>query len=75
MNINFGLFPPVSLAREPDGTRLRGKQRQTARKHAYTSRALASFTTWLGECAGQNDPRRAMRQSVICRRHCGTSTT
>jgi methylenetetrahydrofolate--tRNA-(uracil-5-)-methyltransferase len=74
MNINFGLFPPVSLGREPDGGRLRGKQRQTARKHAYTSRALASFTAWLGECA-QNDPRRAMRQSVICRRHCGTSTT
>jgi methylenetetrahydrofolate--tRNA-(uracil-5-)-methyltransferase len=49
MNVNFGLFPPVSLAREPDGGRLRGKQRQTARKHAYTSRALASFTAWLGE--------------------------
>jgi len=49
MNINFGLFPPVSLAREVDGSRLRGKARQTARKHAYTARALASFSAWLGE--------------------------
>jgi methylenetetrahydrofolate--tRNA-(uracil-5-)-methyltransferase len=49
MNINFGLFPPVALAKEPDGTRLRGKARQTARKHAYTARAMASFTAWLGE--------------------------
>ena len=49
MNINFGLFPPVALGKEPDGGRLRGKARQTARKHAYTSRALASFTAWLGE--------------------------
>jgi methylenetetrahydrofolate--tRNA-(uracil-5-)-methyltransferase len=49
MNINFGLFPPVSLAREADGSRLRGKARQTARKHAYTARALASFIAWLGE--------------------------
>jgi methylenetetrahydrofolate--tRNA-(uracil-5-)-methyltransferase len=49
MNINFGLFPPVSVAREADGSRLRGKARQMARKHAYTARALASFSAWLGE--------------------------
>jgi methylenetetrahydrofolate--tRNA-(uracil-5-)-methyltransferase len=49
MNINFGLFPPVAPAKEPDGKRLRGKARQTARKHAYTARAMASFTAWLGE--------------------------
>ena len=49
MNINFGLFPPVALTKAPDGTRLRGKARQTARKNAYTARALASFSAWLGE--------------------------
>jgi methylenetetrahydrofolate--tRNA-(uracil-5-)-methyltransferase len=48
MNVNFGLFPPISPARAPDGGTPRGKARQTARKHAYTARALASFTAWLG---------------------------
>jgi methylenetetrahydrofolate--tRNA-(uracil-5-)-methyltransferase len=48
MNINFGLFPPVTLSREQGGARLRGKARQIARKQAYTTRALASFTAWLG---------------------------
>jgi hypothetical protein len=37
------------VAREADGSRLRGKARQMARKHAYTARALASFSAWLGE--------------------------
>jgi methylenetetrahydrofolate--tRNA-(uracil-5-)-methyltransferase len=47
MNINFGLFPPVTLPRTADGRRLRGKERQLARKRAYTSRAISSFTGWL----------------------------
>ncbi|HEY7765755.1 MAG TPA: methylenetetrahydrofolate--tRNA-(uracil(54)-C(5))-methyltransferase (FADH(2)-oxidizing) TrmFO [Aestuariivirgaceae bacterium] len=48
MNVNFGLFPPVSQPNGPDGKRLRGREQQIARKRAYTSRALASFAQWLG---------------------------
>jgi methylenetetrahydrofolate--tRNA-(uracil-5-)-methyltransferase len=43
MNVNFGLFPPVKLAKG-----VRGKEKQIARKRAYTSRALADFDRWLG---------------------------
>jgi methylenetetrahydrofolate--tRNA-(uracil-5-)-methyltransferase len=49
MNVNFGLFPPVPAPKGPDGKRLRGRDLQIARKRAYTSRALTSFTHWLGE--------------------------
>jgi methylenetetrahydrofolate--tRNA-(uracil-5-)-methyltransferase len=49
MNVNFGLFPPVSLPKSGDGKRLKGKERQSARKRAYTARAMASFAQWLGE--------------------------
>jgi methylenetetrahydrofolate--tRNA-(uracil-5-)-methyltransferase len=48
MNVNFGLFPPVEIARGPDGKKPRGKDKQIARKHAYTSRALRDFDRWLG---------------------------
>ena len=51
MNVNFGLMPPVQLRKPPDGSRLRGKVRQLARKRAYTSRALAAFDGWLGRIA------------------------
>lgn len=37
MNVNFGLFPPID-------DRIRGKER----KKAYTTRADADFTAWLG---------------------------
>ncbi len=46
MNINFGLFPPVTIKKEP-GVRMRGKDKKIARKHAYTSRAIESFANWL----------------------------
>jgi methylenetetrahydrofolate--tRNA-(uracil-5-)-methyltransferase len=46
MNVNFGLFPEVTL---PKG--LRGKEKQLARKRAYTSRALADFGHWLGRAS------------------------
>lgn len=49
MNVNFGLFPPIEApTQNPAGTRLRGKQRQFARKQALTGRALADFDQWLG---------------------------
>ena len=43
MNVNFGLFPPVQLS----GKRLPHGERATARKRAYTSRAMADFADWL----------------------------
>jgi methylenetetrahydrofolate--tRNA-(uracil-5-)-methyltransferase len=48
MNVNFGLFPPVDIPKGPDGKKPRGKDKQIARKHAYTSRALRDFDQWLG---------------------------
>jgi methylenetetrahydrofolate--tRNA-(uracil-5-)-methyltransferase len=48
MNINFGLFPPVDAPSRPDDRRLNHAERAVARKHAYTSRALADFRAWLG---------------------------
>ena len=51
MNVNFGLFPPVEIQKGPDGKKPRGKDKQIARKHAYTSRALGDFDAWLGHAA------------------------
>jgi methylenetetrahydrofolate--tRNA-(uracil-5-)-methyltransferase len=48
MNVNFGLFPPVEIPKGADGKKPRGKEKQIARKHAYTSRALRDFDQWLG---------------------------
>jgi methylenetetrahydrofolate--tRNA-(uracil-5-)-methyltransferase len=48
MNVNFGLFPPVEIPKGPDGRKPRGKDKQVARKHAYTARALNDFDQWLG---------------------------
>jgi len=48
MNVNFGLFPPVEVPKGVDGKKPRGKDKQVARKHAYTSRALRDFDQWLG---------------------------
>src|SRR6478752_8638855 len=42
MNVNFGLFPPLTRVptRTPDGERLRGPARTIAKKRALTQRAL-----------------------------------
>ena len=48
MNVNFGLFPPVEIPKGPDGKKPRGKDKQIARKHAYTARALRDLDQWLG---------------------------
>jgi methylenetetrahydrofolate--tRNA-(uracil-5-)-methyltransferase len=48
MNVNFGLFPHVEVPKGADGKKPRGKDKQVARKHAYTSRALRDFDQWLG---------------------------
>ncbi|WP_427023155.1 methylenetetrahydrofolate--tRNA-(uracil(54)-C(5))-methyltransferase (FADH(2)-oxidizing) TrmFO [Aureimonas ureilytica] len=48
MNVNFGLFPPITVPRE-EGKRLRGKEKTIAKKMALSARALADFAGWLGE--------------------------
>jgi methylenetetrahydrofolate--tRNA-(uracil-5-)-methyltransferase len=47
MNVNFGLFPPVTVARTP-GKRLSGAEKALARKRAMSARALADLSLWLG---------------------------
>ena len=49
MNINFGLFPPLSNppTRSADGTRLRGNEKAIAKRRAITARALADLDHWI----------------------------
>jgi methylenetetrahydrofolate--tRNA-(uracil-5-)-methyltransferase len=49
MNINFGLFPPLTRAPTsgPDGKRLRGTEKTIAKKRALTARALQDLDRWL----------------------------
>ncbi|MEM7179127.1 MAG: methylenetetrahydrofolate--tRNA-(uracil(54)-C(5))-methyltransferase (FADH(2)-oxidizing) TrmFO, partial [Pseudomonadota bacterium] len=44
MNVNFGLFPPLT-----EDLR-KGRKGKKARAGAYAARALASIDTWYGEC-------------------------
>lgn len=46
MNINFGLFPEVTVPRL-EGVRLRGKEKTLAKKRAQSARALNDFKLWL----------------------------
>jgi methylenetetrahydrofolate--tRNA-(uracil-5-)-methyltransferase len=48
MNINFGLFPPLSQNPKngPDGKRLRGNEKTVAKKRALCVRALADLDQW-----------------------------
>lgn len=48
MNVNFGLFPPLTDAlAKPEGRRLRGPEKATARKQALTARAKRDLEAWL----------------------------
>jgi methylenetetrahydrofolate--tRNA-(uracil-5-)-methyltransferase len=48
MNVNFGLFPPLSRApKAADGKRLRGTDKNLAKKRALTARALADLEIWI----------------------------
>ena len=49
MNVNFGLFPPVSGAptRGPGGERLRGSAKTLAKKNVICARALADLDRWI----------------------------
>lgn len=51
MNVNFGLFPPLSQppTRRADGTRLRGNEKTVARKQALSARALADLDRWIAD--------------------------
>jgi methylenetetrahydrofolate--tRNA-(uracil-5-)-methyltransferase len=51
MNINFGLFPPLSNppTRDADGKRLRGNDKSIAKKQAISARALADLETWISD--------------------------
>jgi methylenetetrahydrofolate--tRNA-(uracil-5-)-methyltransferase len=51
MNINFGLFPPLSSppTRNADGLRLRGNEKTVAKKQALSARALADLDRWIAD--------------------------
>ena len=46
MNVNFGLFPPLALARDAPKRSVRGGK-TLARKQALAMRALADLDFWL----------------------------
>ncbi|SDR55143.1 methylenetetrahydrofolate--tRNA-(uracil-5-)-methyltransferase [Rhizobiales bacterium GAS113] len=51
MNVNFGLFPPVTEpVRGDDGERLRGTAKSQARKRALSARALRDLSAWQEAC-------------------------
>jgi methylenetetrahydrofolate--tRNA-(uracil-5-)-methyltransferase len=58
MNVNFGLFPPLTHAptKGPDGERLRGPAKTVAKKRALSQRALADLDRWI---AGDSVPQAA----------------
>jgi methylenetetrahydrofolate--tRNA-(uracil-5-)-methyltransferase len=49
MNVNFGLFPPLTAALDKDeeGKRLRGPAKALAKKRALCRRALADLMQWM----------------------------
>jgi len=52
MNVNFGLFPPLTEAiKSPDGKRLRGPEKARAKKMALSTRAERDLAGWLGATA------------------------
>jgi methylenetetrahydrofolate--tRNA-(uracil-5-)-methyltransferase len=48
MNVNFGLFPPLTHpVKSDDGKRLRGTEKTLAKKRALTRRALVDLEHWI----------------------------
>src|SRR6185295_1472347 len=49
MNVNFGLFPPLTRVptRSPEGERLRGPAKTVAKKRELSRRALADLDRWI----------------------------
>jgi methylenetetrahydrofolate--tRNA-(uracil-5-)-methyltransferase len=54
MNVNFGLFPPLTRmpTKGPDGARLRGPAKTIAKKQALCARALSDLDRWMAEPFG-----------------------
>jgi methylenetetrahydrofolate--tRNA-(uracil-5-)-methyltransferase len=54
MNVNFGLFPPLSRTptRADDGNRLRGTAKTLAKKQALCRRALIDLAHWMADDSG-----------------------
>ncbi len=46
MNVNFGLFPPLALAKPSGMKRWRGKDKTEAKKRAIAARALTTLESW-----------------------------
>ncbi|KKB12002.1 tRNA (uracil-5-)-methyltransferase [Devosia geojensis] len=46
MNVNFGLFPPVEIAKPEGVKRWRGNDKVIAKRKAITTRALEDLKTW-----------------------------
>lgn len=46
MNVNFGLFPPVTLQKPEGVKRWRGKDKALAKREAISARALAAIEQW-----------------------------
>ena len=52
MNVNFGLFPPLTSApKAEDGNRWRGPDKAAAKKCALSARAAADLDQWIGAAA------------------------
>jgi len=48
MNVNFGLFPPLTEpVRAEDGKRLKGAEKSVAKKKMMTARAMRDLETWM----------------------------
>jgi methylenetetrahydrofolate--tRNA-(uracil-5-)-methyltransferase len=47
MNVNFGLFPPITVPKPADGRRLRGADKAAEKKRALTDRARADLARWI----------------------------
>jgi methylenetetrahydrofolate--tRNA-(uracil-5-)-methyltransferase len=48
MNVNFGLFPPLSEKRaHPEGRRVRGAEKSALKKAAISQRALCDLEAWI----------------------------
>jgi methylenetetrahydrofolate--tRNA-(uracil-5-)-methyltransferase len=46
MNVNFGLFPPVEIAKPEGAKRWRGNDKVIAKRRAITTRALEDLKAW-----------------------------
>lgn len=62
MNVNFGLFPEltVTMPRKENGRRLSGAERARHRKQARCANALQDFDSWLSSTFGDVDKQLAV---------------